>query len=64
MVRPVRLTYGDIDDVEKLEKDQTLMLRPIVTDQMCSVVTITLLETTGRWGPASSHFKQLRPVIT
>ena len=30
-MRSVRLTYGDIGDAEKVEKDRTLMLRPIVT---------------------------------
>ena len=45
--RPVRLTYGDIGDIEKLEKDWTLMLRSIMTDRTCPVVTGTLLETTG-----------------
>ena len=46
----MRLTYGDIGDAEKVEKDQTLMLRPIVIDRTRSVVTGTLLETTERWG--------------
>ena len=27
-MRPVRLTYGDVGDIEKLEKDRTLMLCP------------------------------------
>ena len=63
-MRPVKLTYGDVDDKEKLEKDRTLMLRPIVTDRTRPVATGTLLEMTGRWGPTSGHFKQLRPVIT
>ena len=49
-MRPVRLTYGDLSDVEKLEKDRTLMLRPIVTDRTRPVVTGTLLETTEHWG--------------
>ena len=49
-MRPVRLTYGDIGNAEKLEKDQALMLRPIVTDRMRPVAAGTLLETTGRWG--------------
>ena len=49
-MRPVRLTYGDVDDEEKLEKDRTLMLRPIVTDRTRLVATGTLLETIGRWG--------------
>ena len=62
-MHPIRLTYGDVGDAEKLEKDRTLMLRPIMTDRTCPVVTGTLLETTGRWGccvwsvcaAASSH---------
>ena len=49
-MRPVRLTYDDVGDVEKVEKDRTLMLRPIVTDRMRPVAAGTLLETTGRWG--------------
>ena len=48
-MRPVRLTYGDIGDAKKVEKDWTLMLRLIVTDRTCSIATGTLLETTGRW---------------
>ena len=56
--------YGDIGDTEKLEKDRTLMLRLIVTDRTRPVVTGTLLEMIGRWGPTSGHFEQLRPVIT
>ena len=63
-MRPIRLMYGDIGNAEKLEKDWTLMLRLIVTDRMCSVATGTLLETTGRWGPASGQIEPLRPVIT
>ena len=63
-MRVVRLTYGDIGDVEKLEKDRTLMLHPFVTDRMRPVATGTLLEMIGCWGPASGHFEQLRPVIT
>ena len=63
-MRPVRLTYGDIDDEEKLEKDRTLMLHPIVTDRTRLVVTGTLLEMTGRWGSVSGHFEQLCPIIT
>ena len=42
--------YGDVGDIEKLEKDQTLTLRLIVTDRTCPVATGTLLEMTGRWG--------------
>ena len=38
-MRSVRLMYGDIGDAKKLEKDQTLMLRPIVTDWTRPVVT-------------------------
>ena len=63
-MHPVRLTYGDVGDVEKLEKDRTLMLRPIVIDRTRPVVTGTLLEMIGRWGPAFGHFEQLRLVIT
>ena len=63
-MRPVRLTYGDVGDEKKVEKDRTLMLRPIVPDRMRPVVTKTLLETIERWDPASDHFEQLRPVIT
>ena len=48
-MRPVRLTYGDVGDTEKLEKDQTLMLRPIVTDRTRPVMSGTLLEMTGCW---------------
>ena len=47
-MRVVRLTYGDIGDVEKLEKDRTLMLRPIVIDRTRPVVTGTLLKMIGR----------------
>ena len=47
---PVRLTYGDIGDAEKVEKDQMLMLRPIVIDRTRPVMIGTLLEMTGRWG--------------
>ena len=61
---PVRLTYGDVGNAEKLEKDRTLMPRPIVTYRTRSVMTGTLLETIGRWGPASGHFEQLCPIIT
>ena len=46
-MRVVRLTYGDIGDVEKLEKDRTLMLRPIVTDWTCPVAVEQLWELTG-----------------
>ena len=49
-MRLVRLTYGDVGDAEKVEKDRKLMLRPIVTDRTCPIATGTLLETTGRWG--------------
>ena len=49
-MRPVRLMYGDVGDAEKVEKDQTLMMRPIVTDRTRPVMSGTLLETTGRWG--------------
>ena len=38
---PVRLLYGDVGDVEKMEKDRTLMLHPIMTDRMRSVATST-----------------------
>ena len=57
-MHPVRLTYGDVGNTEKLEKDRTLMLRPIVTNRMRPVVTGTLLEMIGRWGPTSGHFEQ------
>ena len=40
--------YGDVGDAKKLEKDRTLMLRPIVIDRTHPVATGTLLETTGR----------------
>ena len=46
----IRLTYGDVGDTEKLEKDRTLTLRPIVTDWTRPVATGTLLETIGHWG--------------
>ena len=49
-MRLVRLTYGDVGDAEKVEKDQTLMLHPIVTDRTRLVTIGTLLETTGLWG--------------
>ena len=42
--------YGDVGNAEKVEKDRTLMLRPIVTDWTRPITTGTLLETTGRWG--------------
>ena len=58
------LTYGDIGDTEKLEKDQTLMLRPILIDRTRPVVTGTLLEMIERWGFVPGHFEQLRSVIT
>ena len=41
-----------------------MMLRPIMTNRTCPVVIGNLLETTGRWSPASGQFEQLRPVIT
>ena len=63
-MRPVRLTNGDVGDAEKLEKDRTLVLCPIVTDRTCLDVTGTLLEMTGCWGHASGHFEPLCPVIT
>ena len=44
---PVRLTYGDLGDAEKLEKERTLMLRPIVTDWTCPVAVEQLWELTG-----------------
>ena len=49
-MRLVRQTYGDVGTAEKLESDQTLVLRPITTDQMRPVMSSTLLEMTGRWG--------------
>ena len=39
----VRLTYGDVGNTEKVEKDWTLMLRLIMIDQTCLVTTGTLL---------------------
>ena len=51
----VRLTYGDVGDAEKLEKNRTLLLRPIVTDRTRPDMNGTLLEVTGRWGPAFDH---------
>ena len=47
-VHPIRLTYDDVGDAEKVEKDRTLMLCPIMTDRTHPVVTGTLVETTGR----------------
>ena len=58
------MTYGDVGDAKKLEKDRTLMLCPIVTDRTRLVATRTLLEMIGRWVPTFGHFEQLRPVIT
>ena len=49
-MRPVRVTYDDTGRAEKLESDRTLVLRPIVTDRMRSVMFGTLLEMTGHWG--------------
>ena len=49
-MHPVRLMYGDVGNIEKVEKDWTLMLRPIMTDRTCPIVTGTLLEMTGRLG--------------
>ena len=63
-MHPVRLTYGDVGDAEKLEKDRTLMLRPIVTDRMRPATTRTLLEVTRRRGPVSGLGTMLRPIIT
>ena len=63
-MRPVRLTYGDVGDIEKVEKDRMLMLHPIMIDRTCPVTTGTLLEMIKRWGPAFGHFEQLRLVIT
>ena len=63
-MRSVRLTYSDVGDIEKLEKDRTLILCPIMIDRARPVTTGTLLEMIGRWGPTSGHFEQLRPVIT
>ena len=56
-MRPGRLMYSDVGDTKMLEKDQTLTLRPIVTDWTRPIVTDrtrsvaagTLLEMTGRW---------------
>ena len=36
-MRPVRLTYGDVGDAEKVVKDRMLMLHPIVTDRTCLI---------------------------
>ena len=36
-MHPVRLTYSDVGDVEKLEKDQTLMLHSVMVDRTCLV---------------------------
>ena len=41
---------ADVGDAEKVEKDRTLMLRPIRTNRTRPVAAGTLLETTGRWG--------------
>ena len=41
-MRPVKLTYADVDDAEKVEKDRTLMLRPIVTDRTRPVTNFHL----------------------
>ena len=49
-MRPVKLTNSDVGDIEKVKKDQMLMLCPILTDRTRPVATGTLLETTGRWG--------------
>ena len=49
-MRPVRLTYGDVGRVEKLESDRMLVLRSIATDRTRPVMSGTLLEMTGRWG--------------
>ena len=40
-MHPVRLTYGDVGDAKKVEKDRTLMLRLIMTDRTRPVVTGT-----------------------
>ena len=45
-MRPARLTYGDVGDVEKLEKDRTLVLRLIVTDRTHPVMVEQLWELT------------------
>ena len=47
-MRSVRLTYDDVGNAEKLEKDRTLVLCPIVTDRTHPVATDTLLEMTER----------------
>ena len=47
---------------QKMESDRTLVLRPIATDRTRPVMSGTLLEMTGRWGPASSQFELLRLV--
>ena len=49
-MRLVRLMYGDVGDTEKVVKDQTLMMRPIVTDRTRPITAGTLLEMTECWG--------------
>ena len=49
-MRPVRVTCDDVGRAEKLESDQTLVLRPIATDRTRSVMSGTLLEMTEHWG--------------
>ena len=46
-MRPVRLTNGDVGDAEKLEKDWTLVLRPIVIDWTRPVVKCRFWNVTG-----------------
>ena len=58
-MRPVRLTFGDVGDAEKLEKDRTLMLRPIVTDRTRPVAKQRLGELSGNDQTLASR----RPVV-
>ena len=46
-MRPVRLTYGDVGRVEKLESDRTLVLRPITIDWTRPVVKCRFWNLTG-----------------
>ena len=44
------MMYGDVGNTERLEKDRTLTLRPIVIDRTRPVTIGTLLEMIERWG--------------
>ena len=46
-MRSVRLTYDDVGDAKKVEKDRTLMLRPIVIDRTRPVVKCCFWNLTG-----------------